>query len=162
VGAIEPVRAESIADADLGFSLTVPPSFGDYPAGRRVPNTRCAYARGEPASGDFAIIGIEAMSGTFGGERLDPAALPAAAGIRFDLSRENSRSTRSPRGSRGTGELLRPLLVSLDGPSNWLSPAERLGPWIPVVLGAAALAGWGLLWSLRSRRRKRAAPNPPG
>jgi hypothetical protein len=85
-------RAEVIRDEALGFTMTVPDGFADYPPGREQQGTPYAYVKGEPGTTDFTIIGIKPMGGTIGREPMPPSELPQADGIKFDLRREKWKS----------------------------------------------------------------------
>jgi hypothetical protein len=182
-------RAEVIRDEALGFTLTVPEGFADYPPGRQLSGTLYAYATGEPGTDDFTMIGIKPMGGTIGREPLPASELPQAEGIKFDLRREKWKSfdidVMVGVTTQGLGAavviaqvplkrqaiqvavtapdarqadllpLLRSLLASLDGPSNWLTDAERSRRAGTVIGGLAVvlgLAGWAFA---RWRKRRK-------
>jgi len=85
-------RAEVIRDAKLGFTLTLPPGFVDFPAGRTQPGTVYSYIKGDPGSDDYAIVAIIPMGGTIGREPLTSAGLPHADGVQFSLGRDKWKS----------------------------------------------------------------------
>jgi hypothetical protein len=61
--------------------------------------------------------------------------------------------------------LLRTLLASLDGPSNWLTDAERatrVGKVAGGLVAALAFAGWLIWLSLRKPRPPAPSPGAPG
>ena len=87
-----PARADVLHDEALGFTLTLPDGFVDYPPGREQPGTPYAYVKGEPGTTDFTIIGIKPMGGTIGREPMPPSELPHMDGIKFDLRREKWKS----------------------------------------------------------------------
>ena len=81
-----PAYATVVSDEFLGFKLTLPPGFAEFPEGKQqLPGTQHAYAKGELGSNDFAILGIESLGGTIGRERLKPSDLPSLGGIDFGL-----------------------------------------------------------------------------
>ena len=123
-------RAEVLRDEALGFTLTVPDGFVDYPPGREQQGTPYAYVKGEPGTTDFTIIGIKPMGGTIGQAELLP--------------------------------LLRSLLASLDGPSNWLTDKERslsAGKAVGGLVVMLGLTGWAIA---RWRKRRAAAITASG
>jgi hypothetical protein len=87
-----PARAEVVRDAQLGFTLTLPDGFVDFPRGRGTPDTVWSFARGDPAGDDFAIVGVERMHGTIGREPLPASALPRVGGVAFEARREKWKS----------------------------------------------------------------------
>jgi hypothetical protein len=181
--------ADVIHDQKLGFAMTLPEGFADYPPGREVPNTRYAFIKGVAGSDDFVIVGIEPMGGTIGREPLKASDIPATPGTTFELRREKWKSfeidvmSGVARGDEGSvfllvaqvplereaiqlklvgpeakgGEmiiLLRALLGSLDGRSNWLTDQERsrrLGKAAVWLMLALAMGGWAI-WRWRRRR----------
>jgi hypothetical protein len=184
-------RAEVIRDEALGFTLTVPEGFVDYPPGREQQGTPYAYVKGQPGTTDFTIIGVKPMGGTIGREPLPASELPQADGIKFDLRREKWKSfdievlvgvaqqepgiavlvaqvplkrqaiqlaVTSPLARQAELlPLLRSLLASLDGPSNWLTDRERslrAGKAIGGLAVMLGLAGWAIA---RWRKRRRTA-----
>jgi hypothetical protein len=196
-------RAELIHDEKLGFTLTVPDGFVDFPAGKEQPGTAYAYLKGTPGTDDFAIITIKSMGGTIGREALERKDLPKIDGIKFDLRRDKWKSfdidvmvgTARQEGigvyvavaqvplKREAVEvvvagpearkaevlaLLRSLLASLDGPSNWLTDGERstrlgeVAGGLVVALACAGTAIWLALRRLSPRKRPPHAPSPGG
>jgi hypothetical protein len=189
-------RADVIRDEALGFTLTVPEGFVDYPPGREQQGTPYAFVKGEPGRTDSTIIGIKPMGGTIGREPLPASELPQGDGINFDVRREKWKSfdievlvgvaqqepgiavvvaqvplkpqaiqvaVTAPLARQAELlPLLRSLLASLDGPSNWLTDKERsLGAGkaiggLAVMLG---LAGWAIA---RWRKRRTAAVTASG
>jgi hypothetical protein len=85
-------RADVINDAHLGFTLALPPGFGDYPPGKTQPGTVYSFIKGTPGTDDFAIVTVQPMGGTIGREPLDPKGLPRADGIELSLRRGRWKS----------------------------------------------------------------------
>ena len=189
-------RADVIRDEALGFTLTIPEGFVDYPPGRQQPNTPYAYVKGDPGTTDFTIIGIKPMGGTIGRQQLPASELPQADGIKFDLRREKWKSfdievlvgvaQQEPGSAVLVAQvplerqaiqvavtaplarqaellsLLRTLLASLDGPSNWLTDKERslsAGKAVGGLVVMLGLAGWAIA---RWRKRRAAAVTASG
>jgi len=184
-------RADVIRDEALGFTMTVPDGFVDYPPGRQQQDTTYAYLKGDPGTTDFTIIGIKPMGGTIGREPMPASELPQTDGIKFDLRREKWKSfdievlvgvaqqepgiavlvaqvplkrqaiqvaVTAPLARQAELlPLLRSLLASLDGPSNWLTGKERslkTGETIGGLAVVLGLAGWAFA---RWRKRRTAA-----
>jgi len=87
-----PARAELLQDARLGFKVTVPDGFADYPAGKQQPGTLYSYVRGTPGTSDFAIVSIKPMGGTIGRDPLLPSELPHVDGVEFTVRPEKWKS----------------------------------------------------------------------
>lgn len=189
-------RAEVIRDEALGFTMTVPEGFVDYPPGREQQGTPYAYVKGEPATTDFTIIGIKPMGGTIGREPMPASELPQADGIKFDLRREKWKSfdievlvgvaqqepgiavlvaqvplkrqaiqvaVTAPLARQAELlPLLRSLLASLDGPSNWLTDKERSLKTGEVIGGLAVVLGLAVWAFTRWRKRRMAAVTASG
>ena len=81
-------RAELLQDARLGFTMTVPAGFADYPPGREQTGTLYSFVKGTPGSNDFAIVSIKPMGGTIGREPLPASELPHVEGVEFTVRRE--------------------------------------------------------------------------
>ena len=81
-------RAELLQDARLGFTMTVPAGFADYPPGKGQTGTLYSYVKGTPGSNDFAIVSIKPMGGTIGREPLPSSELPHVDGVEFTVRRE--------------------------------------------------------------------------
>ena len=84
--------AAVIRDEKLGFTLTMPDGFVDFPAGKAEPGTAYAYLKGTPGTDDYAIVTIKPMGGVIGREALERKDLPKIEGIKFDLRREKWKS----------------------------------------------------------------------
>lgn len=63
---------EMAADSKRGIRMVVPDGFHGLPDGMSLPRAIFSYARGEPATPSFEILGVTALGGTIGREAFDP------------------------------------------------------------------------------------------
>ena len=69
---------ESIVDAKLNITLTLPDGFAPYPPGLAQPGTLYSYISGSPGTDNFQIVGIASMGGSIGREPIAPPQVPGA------------------------------------------------------------------------------------
>ena len=62
--------AAVIEDSELGFTLTLPRGFTEFPEGKEGPDIVYAWIRGNPAAGEHVVIMIERLGGVIGREDL--------------------------------------------------------------------------------------------
>jgi hypothetical protein len=184
------IASSQLRNAELGYTLTLPEGFQEYPEGRSQKNVVDCWTETTPVSAHGGVIlFVQRMHGVLPRERLRQEDLPATTQLvtlkwkGFDIDGLSTRTSKEgvsvfvlasqvplrreavqlvvsgPADQEARAqEMMTAMLATLDGETNWLSPAERAGRlgtvagwWIGIGLAVVAVLWW------RKRRRAQSA-----
>jgi hypothetical protein len=180
------VGSSQVRNAELGYTLTLPAGFQEYPEGRSQKAVVDCWTETTPVSAHGGIIlFVQRMHGVLPRERMRQEDLPATTHLvtlkwkGFDIDGLSTRTSKDnvpvfvlasqvplrreavqlvvsgPADQEARAqEMMTAMLATLDGETNWLTPAERAarlgriaGGWIAIGLAVVAVLWW------RKRRR---------
>lgn len=90
---------ETATDGKRGIRMVVPDGFHAFPAGMALSGAIFAYARGEPGTPSFELLGVTALGGTIGREAFDPA--PIVQQMAATMSLTVVKTSRLPLAWKG-------------------------------------------------------------
>src|SRR6266700_858318 len=142
-----------VRNAELGYSLTLPQGFKDFPEARAQKDVVDAWTEATPVSANGAMVLLVArMHGALPHEAMRQEGKPVFVLLaQVPLRREAvQRSVAGPVDQAARGQaIMEATLASLEGETNWLSSTERAGRlgkaagvWISIAVALVAVLAW--------------------